>query len=83
MVSPGAIISRPSAQRSIAHRFEKGHRIRIEISSSATPDFNPNQNTGNPIATDTEWKVARQTVFHDRAWPSAIALPVLERKPVP
>ena len=40
--------------------------------------FNPNQNTGNPIATDTEWKVARQTIFHDRQRPSALVLPVFE-----
>src|SRR4029079_19610287 len=31
----------------VAHRFEPGHRIRLEISSSAAPQYNPNQNTGN------------------------------------
>jgi uncharacterized protein len=58
------------------HRFLPGHRIRIEISSSAAPIFNPNQNTGNPIATDTEWRIAHQSIFHDAQRPSALALPV-------
>ncbi len=61
----------------IAHGFAAGHRIRLEISSSAAPYYNPNQNTGNPVATDTEWKVAHQTIYHDRARPSSITLPVM------
>jgi len=61
----------------IAHAFLAGHRIRLEISSSAAPYYNPNQNTGNPVATDTAWRVANQTVLHDRAHRSSISLPVL------
>jgi predicted acyl esterase len=41
--------------------------------------FNPNQNTGNPIATDTEWEVAQQTIYHDQARLSAVLLPVVRR----
>lgn len=67
----------------IAHRFQAGHRIRLEVSSSAAPYYNPNQNTGNPVATDTAWVVARQTVYHDRARPSAIILPVMPAEPTP
>ena len=36
----------------IAHSFEPGHCIRVEISNSAAPTYNSNQNTGNPVATD-------------------------------
>lgn len=64
----------------IGHAFLPGHRIRIEISSSAFPMVNPNQNTGNPVATDTEWKTANQTVFHDPERPSHVLLPVLRRE---
>jgi len=45
----------------IGHTFLPGHRVQIEISSSAYPYINPNQNTGNPIATDTEWKTEQMT----------------------
>jgi len=62
----------------LAHAFEPGHRIRLEVTSSAAPFFNPNQNTGNPIATDTVWRVAEQSVYHDRLRPSRIILPVVE-----
>jgi putative CocE/NonD family hydrolase len=61
----------------IAHSFQPGHRIRLEISSSAAPAYTPNQNTGNPVATDTEWTTAHQTIYHDRARASAITLPVV------
>ncbi|MFC3050690.1 CocE/NonD family hydrolase [Kordiimonas pumila] len=61
-----------------AHEFQPGNKIRIEISSSAYPMFNPNQNTGNPVATDTEWKIANQTIFHNAQYPSALILPVIE-----
>jgi putative CocE/NonD family hydrolase len=67
----------------IAHRFQAGHRIRLEVSSSAAPTYNPNQNTGNPVATDTLWRVARQTLYHDRARPSSIILPVVPTATVP
>ncbi len=63
----------------IGHSFEPGHRIRLEISSSAAPSFNPNQNTGNPIATDTEWRSAQQTIHHDERYPSALVLTVVGR----
>jgi hypothetical protein len=61
----------------IGHRFLPGHRIRVEISSSAFPFIAPNQNTGLPVATDTTWRIARQTIFHDQARPSRILLPML------
>ena len=61
----------------IGHRFLAGHRIRVEISSSASPYITPNSNTGLPIATDTTWRVARQTIYHDAARPSRILLPVI------
>ncbi len=62
----------------LAHAFEPGHRIRLEVTSSAAPFFNPNQNTGNPIATDTVWRVAEQTIYHDRRRLSRIIFPVIE-----
>jgi uncharacterized protein len=57
--------------------FRTGHRIRVEISSSNFPRFDRNQNTGHPIGRDREIRVARQTVWHSRAHPSHIVLPVI------
>ena len=62
----------------VAHRFLPGHRIRVEITSVPAPMTNVNSNTGHPIATDTEWRAARQTIFHHRPRASHLILPVLE-----
>jgi putative CocE/NonD family hydrolase len=61
----------------IGHTFLPGHRIRLDVMSHHAPFFNPNQNTGNPIATDTVWRTAVQTIYHDHGHPSRILLPVL------
>jgi putative CocE/NonD family hydrolase len=59
--------------------FRKGHRIRLEVSSSNFPRFDRNPNTGKPIATETQTQVARQTIYHDLANPSRLILPVIPR----
>jgi len=59
--------------------FKKGHRIRVDISSSDFPNFDRNLNTGGKEYADPTITVARQTVFHDAARPSRIILPVIPR----
>ena len=59
--------------------FQRGHRIRVEISSSNFPRFDRNTNTGNVIAGDAEFNPALQTVMHDAQHPSRITLPVVPR----
>lgn len=58
-----------------AHRFPRGHRVRIQVSSGAFPRYNRNSGTGEPHATVTTMKSANQEIFHDPAHPSAITLP--------
>jgi putative CocE/NonD family hydrolase len=58
--------------------FKKGHKIRVEISSSNFPRFDRNLNTGRYFATETEWIKAEQTVFHNEQYPSCIILPVIK-----
>ncbi|MEO8449257.1 MAG: CocE/NonD family hydrolase, partial [Gemmatimonadota bacterium] len=83
LLTPGKAATVPIELFDIGHSFQPGHRIRLEISSSATPAFNPNQNTGNPVATDTVWKVAHQTIYHDRSRLSSMTLPVVSASAVP
>ncbi len=58
--------------------FVKGHRIRIEISSSYYPFYlrNPNSAEDN-IGLVKEFKVAKQVIYHDVKHPSHIVLPVI------
>ena len=77
LLTPGTVERYEIDLGHLAHTFLSGHCIRVEISSSAAPMYNPNQNTGNPVATDTEWRNARQTIYHDARCPSALVLPVV------
>ena len=57
--------------------FNKGHRIAIHISSSNSPRFDPNPNTGSPLRADTLNQVATNLIHHSRTHPSRALLPVV------
>jgi putative CocE/NonD family hydrolase len=59
--------------------FRKGHRIRLEISSSNFPRYDRNLNTGADLLTGQSMLTASQTVCHDRDHPSALILPIVPR----
>lgn len=64
--------------RATGNLFQKGHRIRIEISSSYFPYYLPNLNTGaDNNAFATKPVVARQRIFHSAEYPSRVVLPVI------
>ncbi|GAA2272891.1 CocE/NonD family hydrolase [Nonomuraea roseoviolacea subsp. roseoviolacea] len=58
-----------------AHRFRRGHRIRVQVSSGAFPRYACNPGTGEPHATATTLRAADQAVHHDPGHPSAVILP--------
>ena len=62
---------------STSNTFLRGHRIRVEISSSNFPRFDRNLNTGDNPATGTAMVKAAQTIYHSREYPSHIVLPVI------
>jgi putative CocE/NonD family hydrolase len=57
--------------------FKKGHRLRVEVTSSCFPIYDRNLNTGDDIATGTRMVTARQTVYHTADRASYLVLPVL------
>jgi putative CocE/NonD family hydrolase len=59
-----------------AHLFQRGHRIRVQVSSGAFPRYNRNPGTGEPRATAVTLRAADQRVLHDPEHPLAIILPV-------
>jgi predicted acyl esterase len=59
-----------------AHRFKRGHRIRVQVASGAFPRYARNPGTGEPRATATALRAAGQAVYHDPAHQSAVILPV-------
>jgi hypothetical protein len=60
-----------------AHRFRRGHRIRVQVSSGAHPRYARNPGTGEPLDGATRLVTAVQEVFHDPEHPSAVVLSVL------
>ena len=67
--------------RATANAFAKGHRIRVEISSSYFPYYLRNLNTGaDNIGLETSAVVAEQKVFHTTGQASHVVLPVIPRR---
>ncbi len=62
---------------STSNYFEKGHRIRIEISSSNFPRFARNLNTGGNNYDEKEGVVAQNNIHHSAEYPSLIRLPMV------
>ena len=79
LIEPGEIYEITIGPLITANVFEVGHRIRLDISSSSSPQFDVNPNTGGPLGRSTGVVVARNTVHHDEARPSQIVLPVIPR----
>lgn len=60
--------------------FYAGHRIRLEVSSSNFPRFDRNLNSAAANADSAKISKARQTVFHEKNFPSAVILPLVPRR---
>ena len=57
--------------------FVKGHRIRLDVSSSNFPRFDVNPNSGEPEARPTRMAVAHNTLYLDCERPSHVVLPII------
>ena len=60
--------------------FKKGHRIRLQIASSAFPKYDRNAQTGEDLSRAVKLLKAEQQVYHDTARPSHVILPVVTKK---
>ena len=78
-IEPGRVYEYIITLWETSNLFKVGHRIRLEISSSNFPRFDRNLNTGNDSATDTEMRIARQTIMHSDQYPSRLTLPLIPR----
>jgi putative CocE/NonD family hydrolase len=59
--------------------FKKGHRIRIEVSSSNFPRFSRNLNTGGDNYDETKSIIALNKIHHSKKYPSNIKLPFISK----
>ncbi|MHA1369466.1 MAG: CocE/NonD family hydrolase [Promethearchaeota archaeon] len=59
-----------------SYYVKKGHRLRIDVTSSDFPKYNVNSNMGN-TGKPGNYKIARQKIYHDKEHPSCLILPII------
>ena len=79
LMQPNSIYKFTIEFSGICHCFMTNHKICLSIMSSDFPNYARNQNTGNPIATDTGVQIATNVIYHENEHPSKIILPILKR----
>ena len=77
LLEPGEVAEYRIRMYPTSNLFRRGHRIRIDVTSSSFPRFSRNLNTGEDVATGTRMEVARQTLLHTHEHPSHVLLPVV------
>jgi uncharacterized protein len=75
LLTPGEVSLVRLLLRPLANRFLKGHRLRLDLTSSSWPHFDVNTHTGRNPSEDWERRVAINTVFHCPEHPSRLLLP--------
>ena len=79
LLEPGKVEKYVIRMAKIANAFQKGHQIRVTVTSGAKNLAFPNQNTGNDPTADTEVLCAEQKVFHTEQYPSHVKLPIIDK----
>jgi putative CocE/NonD family hydrolase len=76
MLKPDEIAPITVAAFPTSNLFKKGHKIRLDVSSSNFPHFDVNPNTGAPEAKGLTRQIARNSLYVDADHPSHVILPV-------
>lgn len=74
---PGEVYEMTVRMYPTSNVFKKGHRIRVDISSSNFPRFDVNPNTGEPLGRHRRMTVATNRIFHAPGRASHVLLPVI------
>jgi hypothetical protein len=77
LMAPGTVYQVRIDVFPTSNLFQRGHRIRVDISSSNFPHFDVNPNTGEPEGRATGMRVATNRVYLDRERPSHVILPII------
>jgi putative CocE/NonD family hydrolase len=78
LMEPGTVYPVSIVLYPASNVFKKGHRIRVDLSSSNYPRFDVNPNTGDPLGDYRRMVPADNTVYHDADHPSQVVLPVVK-----
>lgn len=76
---PGEIVEVEIDMWDIAWKFQKGSRIRLDISSSDFPQYSVHTNYAGVWSKQCKTKTARQTVYTGAEYPSRVELPMMKK----
>ena len=76
----GEVYKMEMTPMSTSNYFKKGHRVRIEISSSNFPRFTRNLNTGGDNFNESEGVRAHNKIHTGPGYPSMIKLPIVKEE---
>lgn len=79
MMEDGKVYEVKMTPMSTSNYFEKGHSIRIEVSSSNFPRFDRNLNTGGNNFDESEGVIATNSIHHGGKSLSRIVLPIMKK----
>ena len=77
LIEPGRAYEYTIQVNPTSNLFRRGHRVRLDVSSSDFPNFDRNHNTGGDDYFESTLATAHQTIYHDRQHPSRVVLPVI------
>ncbi|MGH7554344.1 MAG: CocE/NonD family hydrolase, partial [Longimicrobiales bacterium] len=77
LMTPGTVYEFEIRPFTTANVFKRGHRIRVDISSSNYPRFDLNPNTGEPLGQNRRMIPADNTVHHSAQYSSHIIIPIV------
>lgn len=77
LANPGQVYHIAVDMVATSNVFLRGHKLRLEVSSSNFPRFDRNLNTGGVQALGSSMAKATNVVYHDREHPSALIVPVV------
>ena len=77
LMTPGEVYEFVIDMPPTSNLFRKAHRIRVDISSSNYPAYDPNPNTGDPYMMGGKIVIAENSIHVDTQHPSHIVLPVI------
>ena len=81
LIEPGRVYTYDLDLWNTCQLYRRGHRVRLEIASSAFPKYDRNPNTGEALGQTTRMRKAEQKIYHDGEHPSYVILPVVPRRP--
>jgi putative CocE/NonD family hydrolase len=80
LLNPGQIYELNLTNLITSNVFRKGHRLRVQVSASFFPNFSRNLQTGELEQVSAKTRKANIRIYHDKAHPSRLILPVVQEQ---